>query len=91
MSDTLQACEEQARYNVAACLENVLGSDDFQCGELSPVEFVEGGAWVTVRVWTGDVFSPGKCVAQFEGEFCEKPLGHDGLHVSRHANWGVRS
>jgi hypothetical protein len=43
--------ELQAIQTVADLLDKHIGADDVQVGVHSEVEFVEDGAWVSVRVW----------------------------------------
>ena len=49
VQEMAEAC---AREETASRLEDMLGSENFQLGPKSPVEFVEHGAWVTVRIWS---------------------------------------
>jgi len=45
------AAKMDARKTVADMLDNALDPNDVQIDNNSPVELVDGGAWVSCRIW----------------------------------------
>lgn len=86
--ETLRQKELEAIQLAADLTDRTIGADEVQCDLNSEVEFVEGGAWVSIRVFVSPDEAFGEsCKEEFEDERCLKPVGHTDTHVSLSANW----